>query len=196
MTAQTTYLRNGVCSHETENMCLDPLIQANHGQQLRCVEGAGLLHLHTTLERLASETRDNVAQVGRQFVPEPMINIQLIQTGWRKVHVVDFERRLNECLVMSLHGQLSRCSLPSTGTDSLLQLGCRDSTGRDVELSPEVLNIQVERQILLAEIATQEFPEELAQLGLFHNVAKTISVALLHANPLVRVIAGIQLFSH
>ena len=129
-------------------MRLDALVQANHGLKLRRVERVRLLELDTTLEGLPRQALDDIAEVTRQLVAETVINVEFALTGRCQVRVVDDEGLLDKGFVVLLHRQLTRRSLPTTGC----RVG-RDRTGGRAERLLEVLDVEVERQIILAEVA-------------------------------------------
>ena len=89
-------------------MCLDALVQPNHGLQLRCIERVRLLHLHTTLELLARQIGDDIAEIARELVPQTVVDVQLALAGRSKIGVVDDKGHLDKRFVVSFHRCISR----------------------------------------------------------------------------------------
>lgn len=110
-----THLWYRIRRHEPKYVGLDPLVQLNQRLQLGRVEGARCIHLNTSLESLASKTGHHLVQVGREFVAQSMVDVQLALTRGRKVCVVDLESDLNQSFVVALHRLLPRSLGTGTG---------------------------------------------------------------------------------
>jgi hypothetical protein len=136
------------------------------------------------LEDLPSHTRHNVLQILRQLISEPVVDVQLALARGRQVLVVDEERRVDQRLVVLLHGRL-----PGRGSARLATRRGGSSHGArsDVELALKVFHFKPERQVLLAKVALQELAEQGAERGVIENVLETIGVALL-ARPMRRLV--------
>lgn len=130
---------------------------------MRRVEGAQLVGLDVALKWRAREALHDFTQVRGQFVPQPMVNVQLRLTALRKVHRVYRVRLLDERFVMLLHRLLTwSVSLSAPVVTAFWCWSLESGTARargDVELALEILHFQPERQVLLAKV----IPEKLAK---------------------------------
>lgn len=164
-------------------MGLDTPVQLDQRLQLSRVERAELLGLETTLEGSTCETSHDFAEVSRELVPQTVVDVQLALTGRSEVRLIDEERLMDESLVMLLHSELPwRVRVPDlrwlSTCGGRTRIGGESGRG-DVELAPEVLDLEVEQQIPLTEVIPKELVEEVTKWWLVDDEAKTLGVGLL-----------------
>ena len=154
-------------------MRLYALVQPDHHVQLRRIERAQLLGFDMALKWRARQALHDLTQVRRQLVPQPMIDVQLCLTALRQVHRVDRVCLLDERLMVLLHRLLtwsvSLCAPKVTAFRWWpLESGTTRTRG-DVKLALEILYLQPERQVLLAEIIPEKFAKQVTERRVVDN---------------------------
>ena len=120
-----------------------------------------------TLKWRARQALHDLTQVRGQFVPQPMVNVQLRLTALSEVRRVDRVRLLDERLMVLLHRLLTRCvgfSAPEVTAFWWWSLESRTARARgDVELALEILYLQPERQVLFAKVVPEKFAKQVTE---------------------------------
>ena len=186
-------LGDRVGGHQTEDVALDALVHGDSPLKLGRVEVCRMLWFSASLPGFSRMILQLLFHMLDKLIALSVVDIELTLTSWSEVGVVDDEGGVHEGFVVAFHGGLTR-GVARTRSGSRWSNGL--GAGRDVKLALQILNVKPEGQVLLAEVTAQELAEERTKTGLFENVAKAVSVALLDVLLLCVPVTAVHLLRH
>ena len=149
------------------------LVQLDHHVQLRRIERAPLLGFDMALAWRARQALHDLTQVRRHLIPQPMINVQFLLAALREVHRVNRVRLLDERFMVLLHRLLTRSvSLCAPKVTAFWWWPWESGTTRtrgDVEFAFEILYLQPECQLVLAEVISEKFAKQVTERRIVDN---------------------------